>query len=122
MFELTRALQGAGRRIDTAPQLIGAALILLSAYFLGSWMHWVSLFVAVVLVVVRLVAQMSARDGRAYRDVVVDVLAGGFVQVYVPFLASLALVLLRQPDGTLVGRVLPRRRDRRRQPARMSAG
>lgn len=101
VFELSRALQGAGRRVDTVPQLIGGALVLLSGYFFGMWQHWVALFVAVVFVIVwRLIAQMAARDGRTYADVVGDVLTAGLVQVYVPFLASLALVLLRQPDGT----------------------
>jgi phosphatidate cytidylyltransferase len=100
VFEFVRALQAAGRRVDIVPQLVGTALILLSALFLDLWLHWVSLFVAVALVIVwRLIAQMAARDGRVYASVVEDVLVGGFVQVYVPFLASLALILLRQEHG-----------------------
>lgn len=100
VFEFVRALHTAGRRVDIVPQLIGTALILLSALFLDLWLHWVSLFVAVALVIVwRLIAQMAARDGRVYASVVEDVLVGGFVQVYVPFLASLALILLRQDHG-----------------------
>jgi phosphatidate cytidylyltransferase len=42
---------------------------------------------------------MTARDGRVYASVVEDVLVSGFVQIYVPFLASLALILLRQEHG-----------------------
>jgi phosphatidate cytidylyltransferase len=100
VFEFVRALQAAGRRVDIVPQLIGTALILLSALFLDLWLHWVALFVAVALVIVwRLLAQMTARDGRVYASVVEDVLVSGFVQIYVPFLASLALILLRQEHG-----------------------
>jgi phosphatidate cytidylyltransferase len=100
IFEFTRALQAAGRRVDIVPQLIGGVLILLSGAFLDLWLHWVALFVAVVLIVVwRLIAQMAARDGRVYSAVIDDVLIGSFLPVYVPFLASLALVLLRQDGG-----------------------
>ncbi|MDY0829033.1 phosphatidate cytidylyltransferase [Microbacterium sp. BG28] len=99
-FEFARALQASGRKIDIVPQLAGGVMILLSAYFLDLWLHWVSLFVAVVLIVVwRLLGQMIARDGRRYAAVVDDVLAGALLPVYVSFLASLALVLLRQEHG-----------------------
>jgi phosphatidate cytidylyltransferase len=101
VFELARALQTAGRRVDVVPQLLAGLLILVSGYFFGMWQHWVALFVAVCFVIVwRLIAQMAARDGRAYGDVIGDVLTAGFVQVYVPFLASLALILLREQNGT----------------------
>ncbi|NLA10394.1 MAG: phosphatidate cytidylyltransferase, partial [Microbacteriaceae bacterium] len=47
----------------------------------------------------RVVAQMAAQDGRRYGDVLRDVLTGAFVQLYVPFLAGLAVMLVRQPGG-----------------------
>ncbi|WP_338037222.1 phosphatidate cytidylyltransferase [Microbacterium caowuchunii] len=100
VFEFVRALQGAGRRVDLIPQLIAGLLLVLSAVFLDPWLHWVSLFAAVALVIVcRLIGQMTARDGRVYASVLDDVLASGFIPVYVPFLASLALILLRQENG-----------------------
>ncbi|GGH39367.1 phosphatidate cytidylyltransferase [Microbacterium album] len=100
VFELSRALQGGGRRIDLAPQLIAVPLLLLPAYFGDLWFHWSMLFAVIALVVVwRLLRQMAAQDGRVYADVLSDVLVGGLVPVYVAFLASLALVLLRQPGG-----------------------
>ena len=100
VFEFSRALQAAGRRIDVVPQLVVAGLVLLTAFFAGHWTHWVATFAAVAVVVVwRLSAQMNARDGRRYGDVLSDVLAGGFVQLYVAFLASFTLVLLRQEQG-----------------------
>ena len=100
VFELVRALQTAGHRVDVVPQLVAGGIIMLSGAFLGHWTHWVITFACVTLVIVwRLLAQMAARDGRRYADVLTDVLISGFVPLYVPFLASLALILLQQDQG-----------------------
>lgn len=100
IFELSRALRASGRRVDLVPQLLAGSVLVVSAYFVDLWLHWVVLFAAVAVVLVwRLLAQMVAQDGRTYGDVVHDVLAVGLVQLYVPFLASLAIVLLRQDGG-----------------------
>ena len=87
--EFGRALRGGGRRIDTAPQLLAAAFLVLTAYFAATWVFWIALFVAIAFVTVwRMLAQMIAKDGRTYGDVLSDILASGFVLVYVPFLAN----------------------------------
>ncbi|GAA5030047.1 phosphatidate cytidylyltransferase [Microbacterium fluvii] len=100
IFELSRALTASGRRIDIVPQLVAGVALTLSGYFADVGLHWVVVFVAVALVIVwRLVAQMIAADGRTYGAVLDDVLAGSLLQLYVPFLASLCLVLLRQDHG-----------------------
>ena len=100
VYELSRALRASGRRIDVVPQLIAAAFLVLSAYFFEPWLCWVVLFVSVAFVIVwRLIGQMIARDGRTYGDVLADAVISGFVQVYVPFLAGVALILLRQEGG-----------------------
>jgi phosphatidate cytidylyltransferase len=100
VFEFSRALVAAGRRIDLIPQLVAGGIIVVSGYFLELWLHWVVVFVAIAFVVVwRLLAQMTARDGRTYGAVLADVLIGGFIQLYVPFLASLCVVLLAQDGG-----------------------
>nr|WP_105566604.1 phosphatidate cytidylyltransferase [Microbacterium halophytorum] len=102
VFELVRAFQGGGRRVDLVPQLVAVPLILLPAYFLDEQVHWTSLFLAIALIIVwRLVAQMTEGDGRARgaTGVLDDVVSGGFIALYVPFLASLALALLRHENG-----------------------
>ncbi|MCR2809412.1 MULTISPECIES: phosphatidate cytidylyltransferase [unclassified Microbacterium] len=100
MFEFGRALIGAGRRVDLIPQLVIGTLLILSGYFVDLWVHWIAAFVAVALVIVwRLLAQMFARDGRTYGAVLSDVLIAGFLQLYVAFLTSLCLILLRQEGG-----------------------
>lgn len=100
-IELTRALQVGGRRVDLVPQLVvGSAMVVSGAVLGGGAVHWVVLFTAVAVIVVwRLIAQMAAKDGRTYGDVLRDVAVGVFLQLYVPFLASLCLVLLRQEQG-----------------------
>ncbi|WP_176697194.1 phosphatidate cytidylyltransferase [Microbacterium sp. 3J1] len=100
VYELALALRTSGRRIDIAPQLIAAALLVSLAFFVDEWLVWVVLFISVAFVVVwRLVAQMVAKDGRTYGDVLTDAVIGGFVQIYVPFLAAVALILLKQEGG-----------------------
>ncbi|WP_405375847.1 MULTISPECIES: phosphatidate cytidylyltransferase [unclassified Microbacterium] len=101
IVEFVRALQTGGRRVDLAAQLTAGALILAAA-FAGYLTHWLVTFAAVILVVIwRLIAQMSARDGRSYGDVVSDVLVAGLVPLYVAFHGSLTLVILRQEHGEL---------------------
>ncbi|WP_194419722.1 phosphatidate cytidylyltransferase [Microbacterium abyssi] len=100
IFELTRALRSAGRRIDIVPQVAAGVLLVVAGYFAPAWLSWVTLLFAVAFVIVwRLVAQMAAKDGRTYGDVLTDAVVGGFVQIYVPFLTSVALLLLRQDGG-----------------------
>jgi phosphatidate cytidylyltransferase len=99
-FELSRALQVSGRRIDLVPQLAFVPVLVAAGFFLDLWALWVLVFVDVAVIVVwRLLGQMSARDGRLYGDVLADVLISAFIQLYVPFLAGLAMVLLRQEGG-----------------------
>lgn len=100
VFEFARALQAAGRKVDIWPQMVVGGVIMVAAFIEGHWTHWVLTFASVALLLVwRLTAQMSARDGRRYGDVVSDVLVAGLLPLYVPFLASLTLVLLRQDQG-----------------------
>jgi phosphatidate cytidylyltransferase len=100
VFEFGRALQASGRRVDLVPQLVAAVVLVVSAWFLQTWLLWVLVFAAVALVIVwRLVAQMVAKDGRRYGDVLDDALISGFIQLYVPFLAALCVLLLRQDHG-----------------------
>ncbi|MFG6476500.1 phosphatidate cytidylyltransferase [Microbacterium sp. P06] len=100
VFEFVRALRASGRRVDLVPQLLAGVVLMLSGYFVELWLHWVlTLVVVVVLIVWRLLAQMLARDGRAYGAVMSDVLITSLVVLYVPFLGSLATILLSQDGG-----------------------
>lgn len=101
IFEFGRALQNSGRRVDLVPQIISGTLLVVAGYFLAQqWLLWVCVFVAVAFVIVwRLIAQMLAKDDRAYGAVLSDALIAGFLQLYVAFFASLCVVLLSQQGG-----------------------
>lgn len=100
VFEFVRALQGSGRRVDLIPQLVAAAAITLSAALLDPGTHWVTTYAAVAfLIVFRAIAQMSVRNERRYGEVLADVLVAGLIPLYIPLLASLALVILRGDGG-----------------------
>ena len=100
VFEFVRALRASGRRVDLIPQLLGGVVLMLSGYFVDLWLHWVlTMVVVVVLIVWRLLGQMFSRDGRTYGAVLSDVLITGLVVLYVPFLGSLAMILLSQDGG-----------------------
>jgi phosphatidate cytidylyltransferase len=100
VYELARAFRENGRRIDTFPQLLGASGILAAAAFGQSWMLWVAVVAAVVLVAGwRVVAQAARKADRAAKDALADVLYGGLIPVYVAFLASLTIVLVSREDG-----------------------
>lgn len=99
-YELSRAMRAGGREVDIVPQMISATAIILAGFFADAWLSWVVVFAAVAFVSVwRMIAQMLAKDGRTYGDVLSDVLVGGFIQIYIPFLASLALILLTREGG-----------------------
>lgn len=101
-FELARAMVHGGRRVDTIVQVVVAFVIIGSAYLVELWLLWVLFLVGVVFLVVwRALAQMTARDGRTYRDVIDDVLVTGFIPLYLSLPAALSLVLLRQDHGQM---------------------
>ena len=99
-YELSRALRAGGRRVDVVPQLVAATGVLLAGASGEFWISWVVLIVAVSFIAVwRMIAQMVVKDGRTYGDVLSDVVVGAFVQVYVPFLTSIAIMLLFRENG-----------------------
>ncbi|MET2012465.1 phosphatidate cytidylyltransferase [Microbacterium chocolatum] len=100
VFEFSRALSASGRRVDLGPQLAAGTVLVLLPAVVDAWLHWVTVFAAVAFVVVwRLLRQMVADDGRPSAAILSDALVSAFVQLYVPFFASLCVVLLRQDGG-----------------------
>ncbi len=99
-FEFGRALRAAGYRFDPVPQLLGAAVLIPAGFFLDIEVMWGALFAVVALIIVwRGVAQAVARDGRGAQEILRDIAVGVLVQVYVPFMAATAMILLRQDGG-----------------------
>lgn len=100
--ELALAFRQSGRRIDLIPQIVGALGMIAAATFGPTWLAWLGLFAGVALVIVwRLLTQMITSDGRTYGAVLIDVLIGAFIQVYVPFLLTFAVLIVRGDHGNL---------------------
>jgi phosphatidate cytidylyltransferase len=100
VFELAHAFRRAGRAIDVWPAVIGGVCIVVSGYFFDPASRWAMLIGVIVFIIVwRLVAQMAHPTPRRVLDVTRDLSAAVFVQVYVSFLGSFAVVLVRQPEG-----------------------
>ena len=100
-FELARALETGGRKVDVWVQIAAAVVLAATGYFATAlWQVWVMTFAVVaVLIVWRMVGQMVAKDGRTYGDVLADIAAAGFIPLYVPFLLAMVLVLQQQENG-----------------------
>ncbi|PWC08259.1 phosphatidate cytidylyltransferase [Mycetocola zhujimingii] len=100
IFELVRALRESGRRIDIIPAVISGVTILAVSFLAEPAWRWIALAGAMVFVVLwRLVARLFEADKRSARNVLRDLVTGILVQLYVPFLASFAVILVAQPEG-----------------------
>jgi phosphatidate cytidylyltransferase len=100
VFELAQAFRRAGRAIDVWPAVIGGVAIVVSGYFFDPASRWAMLVGVIVFILVwRLVAQMAHPAPRRTLEILRDLVAAVFVQVYVSFLGSFAVILVRQPEG-----------------------
>ncbi|WP_437584751.1 phosphatidate cytidylyltransferase [Paramicrobacterium sp. CJ85] len=99
-FELASALRKAGRRVDPVAAVIASVLIVGTAYFIDAPSRGMVLAGGVAFVIVfRLVAQMASGEQRSTVEVLSDIATATFIQLYVPWLASFAVVLVTQDDG-----------------------
>ena len=92
-WELSNALTGRDVHVPLAPVLIGGTGMLFAAYFGGPE----PLVVALALTVLAVAVWRLAPD--APGDYLPDVTAGVFAALYVPFLASFAMLMARADDG-----------------------
>jgi phosphatidate cytidylyltransferase len=92
VWELSHALGQRGVRVPLVPVLLGAPLMIVTAFTGGPDTLIVTLGLTVAAVVVW-------RLGERHAGYVRDVTAGLFVALYVPFLAAFAVILLRPDDG-----------------------
>ena len=98
-FELASALRYAGRDVPRWPTAAAAVAMVPAAFYVGDGGHWLVLLAAVLFVSLWRLAELLHPGHRASAgEVGKDVAAGALVQVYVPFLASFA-VLLDGKDG-----------------------
>lgn len=99
-LEIADALRSSGRHIVRAPTVVAAVGMVPAAFYLGSGGLWYAAVAGVALVVVcRLVE--AALPGRHVSGAALlrDLLGAVLVQIYVPFLAAFAVLLVAQPNG-----------------------
>jgi phosphatidate cytidylyltransferase len=99
VFELTSALRFAGRDVPRWPSVVAALATVPAAFYLGDVGWWLVILAAIVAVALWRIAESVRPSHRTNaRELLGDLAAGTFVQVYVPFLAGFA-VLLTSKDG-----------------------
>lgn len=99
-FELSTALRHMGRRVPRTPSVITALVSVFVAYFLG--MGWVFLTVLLGIAGTTLWRWVEVKRGIYVVDdtnLKKDLLAAGFVQLYVTLLGSFCVALVAMPDG-----------------------
>ncbi len=99
-FELSSALRYAGRNVPRVASTVVGLAALPVAFFFGVEGLWIALLAGCVLITIyRLIelARPSHRTGT--REVLLDVGAGAFVQVYVAFMAGIYVALTGSERG-----------------------
>ncbi len=100
VFELASALRSSGRRVPRWPTVLAALATVPAAFYLGDSGKWLVSLAGIAFVVLWRVAELASPRHRApAREVWLDLAAGTFIQVYVPFLASYAVLLTAQDGG-----------------------
>lgn len=99
-YELASALRFAGRDVPRVATIIGGVAVVPAAFFWGATGAWLGLLAAIVFVALWRTAELIPRANRIpSRQYLADLAAGSLVQVYVPFLASLTVVLTARDGG-----------------------
>ena len=99
-FELASALRFAGRNVPRVASTVVGLAMLPVAFFWGVEGLWLGLIGAVVLITLyRLVELVRPSHRTGTREVLLDVGAGAFVQVYVAFSAGFYLALTASDRG-----------------------
>jgi phosphatidate cytidylyltransferase len=99
-YELASALRYAGRDVPRWGTVIAALAMVPAAFYLGDQGRWLVALAAILFVAAwRLVEVVRPSHRGPAREIWKDIAAGTFIQVYVPFLASFAVLLTGKPGG-----------------------
>jgi phosphatidate cytidylyltransferase len=99
-FELASALRFAGRDVPRWPTVIAGVATVPAAFYLGDQGKWLVTLAGILFVTLWRVAELARPSHRSTaRDLWADIAAGAFIQVYVPFLGSFAVLLAAQVGG-----------------------
>lgn len=99
-LEIADAFRGSGRRVPRTPAVIAAVAVVPAAFYLTSGGLWYATVAGILFVVVwRLIEACVPSKRVAPRALLRDLMAGTLIQVYVPFLAGFAVLLVAQTNG-----------------------
>jgi phosphatidate cytidylyltransferase len=99
-FELASALRFAGRDVPRLPVVVATVAVQVAAFYWGGAGQWLVLLAGIAVVSLWRLVEMVSPAGRApLVDVLKDLGGGLLVLVYVPFLASFAVLLVAQDGG-----------------------
>ncbi|SDS56528.1 MULTISPECIES: phosphatidate cytidylyltransferase [Microterricola] len=99
-YEFASALRAGGRQVPRIPTVIAAMAVVPAAFYGGAAGQWVSILLGTLFVVLwRLVEQAVPSRRTPGPALLPDLGASVFVQIYVTFLASFAVVLVGQDGG-----------------------
>jgi len=100
-FELASALRFSGRDVPRLPTVIAGLAIIPAAFYWGAAGQWLAFLAGVALVSLWRLAEAitPSRRPATFRELGRDLAAGAFVQGYVVFLASFAVLLTAQEGG-----------------------
>lgn len=94
VWEVSRALEVRGIKVPQVPVLVGSVAVPLAAYFGGT--EALSFALAGTGIAILLWRAIDTAQ-----DALRSILAGVFVILWIPFLLSFALLLLREPEGQI---------------------
>lgn len=98
--ELAGALRHSGRDVPRVASVVATVGALPFAYFLPGLGHWLAILAAVLFVAVWRLVELALRRGSTVpREVLLDLGAGTFVQLYITALGSFAVALTALDGG-----------------------
>jgi phosphatidate cytidylyltransferase len=100
VLELAGALRSAGRDVPRIPSVVAAVLALPVVYYFPGAGQWIAISGAIVLVTLWRLAEAAVPSLRTSgRNLLLDLRAGAFIQLYVTLLGSFAVVLVSRDGG-----------------------
>ena len=102
VWELATAMRKSSWHVPRIPATIAAFLTPLMAFFFGPAGQWLTIWVAIgVMVAWRLLFLLAAKQWQSLKATLRDFGASAFIMIYIPLLISFGALLIKKEDGTI---------------------
>lgn len=102
VWELATAMRKSSWHVPRVPATMAAFLTPLFAYFNGPAGQWLTIWVAIgVMVAWRLLFLLLAKQWQSTKATLRDFGASAFIMIYIPLLISFGALLIKQENGTI---------------------